>query len=286
MAKQISIHAPREGSDRPCTLYSASCSFNFYPRSPRGERRRIGGALSGAADFYPRSPRGERPTPGHKARGLIIFLSTLPARGATRSRPPPCLDTINFYPRSPRGERLQHSRPRLWGRNFYPRSPRGERLNPLPTFTESQGFLSTLPARGATDPANWMGKLAVFLSTLPARGATDRGGVHQARRGISIHAPREGSDVLLSLLKDAIIEFLSTLPARGATASRCCPSPMTSYFYPRSPRGERLAVLAVFQRHDRISIHAPREGSDDSSLEVVLYYWQFLSTLPARGATG
>ena len=79
--------------------------------------------------------------------------------------------------------------------------------------------------------------------------------------------------------------FLSTLPARGAThrASRDCSN--VSHFYPRSPRGERLAQPihpAVFHA---ISIHAPREGSDMVSVCVPMFADLFLSTLPARGAT-
>ena len=36
----------------------------------------------------------------------------------------------------------------------------------------------------------------------------------------------------------------------------------------------------------RISIHAPREGSDpDEYVGYVTESWEFLSTLPARGAT-
>ena len=34
------------------------------------------------------------------------------------------------------------------------------------------------------------------------------------------------------------------------------------YFYPRSPRGERLVILAPPFDSLAISIHAPREGSD------------------------
>ena len=57
-------------------------------------------------------------------------------------------------------------------------------------------FLSTLPARGATaiDIINWMVS-KVFLSTLPARGATAGQQVPVYKIIISIHAPREGSDV-------------------------------------------------------------------------------------------
>ena len=59
----------------------------------------------------------------------------------------------------------------------------------------------------------------IFLSTLPARGATRATRPFRWCWPISIHAPREGSDVradkeLLALRR----AFLSTLPARGATA--------------------------------------------------------------------
>ena len=127
-------------------------------------------------------------------------------------------------------------------------------------------------------------KLLKFLSTLPARGATDL----QLSRGrvddISIHAPREGSDL-----------------------SPPEPCLSASYFYPRSPRGERRQPLLRCDAGDVISIHAPREGSDRSGYERRLlcqnFYprslrrercaivngdsrkIQFLSTLPARGAT-
>ena len=36
----------------------------------------------------------------------------------------------------------------------------------------------------------------------------------------------------------------------------------TSYFYPRSPRGERRKGHPGRDGQERISIHAPREGSD------------------------
>ena len=59
--------------------------------------------------------------------------------------------------------------------------------------------------------------------------------------------------------------FLSTLPARGATfgAKHICNT--SSYFYPRSPRGERPIRTAESLPSGRISIHAPREGSDEQS---------------------
>ena len=63
---------------------------------------------------------------------------------------------------------------------------------------------------------------------------------------ISIHAPREGSDSARCYSKRfSRRAFLSTLPVRGAT----------------HPTRALLAALAI-------SIHAPREGSDKETQEV------------------
>ena len=171
--RDISIHAPRKGSDGT-SLMLARPLWYFYPRSPRGERHRgpvadrrhplisihapregsdgkNDGGRAGDCNFYPRSPRGERPTDWLLTGSILdisihapregsdaswyasppatqIFLSTLPARGATRCAPTRTHRARYFYPRSPRGER-----------HFTPR----KRLRP-------KRFLSTLPARGAT----------------------------------------------------------------------------------------------------------------------------------------
>ena len=79
--------------------------------------------------------------------------------------------------------------------NFYPRSPRGERLWGKPLSSLGETFLSTLPARGATAmPLNTV-CTTLFLSTLPARGATGTEALYGSLVFISIHAPREGSDI-------------------------------------------------------------------------------------------
>ena len=80
--------------------------FDFYPRSPCGERPM--GALTTfpASYFYPRSPCGER----HWPRVMVS-------------------PTLYFYPRSPCGERLTVTSPKsvIYLLDFYPRSPCGER---------------------------------------------------------------------------------------------------------------------------------------------------------------
>ena len=82
------------------------------------------------------------------------------------------------------------------------------------------------------------------------------------KQRISIHAPREGSDC----------------PAG-------CPPRRRRDFYPRSPRGERRPDGEDQPWPEEISIHAPREGSDEANYLSMILAMQFLSTLPARGAT-
>ena len=101
---EISIHAPRRGSDTYAS-YHQLCNFYFNPRSPQGERPPSCIDLFKAKDFNPRSPQGERLPSSRKNRYMryfnprspqgerppivikkgatIIFQSTLPAGGAT-----------------------------------------------------------------------------------------------------------------------------------------------------------------------------------------------------------
>ena len=68
--------------------WSWFCRFVFLSTLPA--RGATGGGLLGriaAGNFYPRSPRGERRVPVRPiSLARLAFLSTLPARGATRSR--------------------------------------------------------------------------------------------------------------------------------------------------------------------------------------------------------
>ena len=145
-------------------------------------------------------------------------------------------------------------------------------------------FQSTLPARGATTKPRSRHSPTVFQSTLPARGATAARGYLALSELISIHAPREGSDILdflrhrkvkdfnprsprgerrgLSFYQSKHGRFQSTLPARGATAATTDSAAQEDDFNPRSPRGERRTCLHARYLHGSISIHAPREGSD------------------------
>ena len=80
--KEISIHAPRTGSD----LLGGRCAGageHFNPRSPHGERHFRHALQADQRHFNPRSPHGERPAYIKYVEFIEGFQSTLPARGAT-----------------------------------------------------------------------------------------------------------------------------------------------------------------------------------------------------------
>ena len=81
----ISIHALREEGDMPRSTTPAPPT-NFYPRPPRGGRRRCSGLPAQRPYFYPRPPRGGRPCHIDIPKILQVFLSTPSARRATKAR--------------------------------------------------------------------------------------------------------------------------------------------------------------------------------------------------------
>ncbi len=170
--------------------------------------------------------------------------------------------------------------------DFNPRSPCGERRfqqsRPAGQYFE---FQSTLPVWGATpDFVTLFFQVGAFQSTLPVWGATKLGDLVTCYSEISIHAPRVGSDRTVQRLMRITPQFQSTLPVWGATAGYKGIGPAFRDFNPRSPCGERRhgrqqrPAKARFQstlpvwgatgqlrsggRRQRISIHAPRVGSD------------------------
>ena len=80
---------------------------------------------------------------------------------------------------------------------------------------------------------------------------------------ISIHAPREGGDVIMWPLCLPVSAFQSTPPARGATVSRACLINYVKISIHAPREGGDLLVSAAYPVPWSISIHAPREGGDD-----------------------
>ena len=102
---------------------------------------------------------------------------------------------------------------------------------------------------------------------------------------ISIRAPREGSDALGVPIRPVTAQFLSALPAWGATWMAASASPASSPFLSALPaRGATLPRPYPHPLGD-ISIRAPREGSDNAHLFFICASFEFLSALPAWGAT-
>ena len=282
----ISIHAPREGSDRSRAEYILGelkfqstlpargatvmppqlviAQYNFNPRSPRGERRRSSAKLVIKWLFQSTLPaRGA--TILILIFGVLIFTfqSTLPARGATGAK----LRRTNYTrisihaPREGSDEKeFRKMSERII--DFNPRSPRGERrISFYPTY-EGHHISIHAPREGSDGlQAGSIGQSRNFNPRSPRGERHIDLNLRCDDLHISIHAPREGSD---------------------------CNSrfPQTTFFdfNPRSPRGERLQRLPGARYAVRfqstlpargatpdpqsgllatvISIHAPREGSD------------------------
>ena len=191
-------------------------------------------------------------------------------------------------------------------------------------------FQSTLPARGATGTPDRLACSNAFQSTLPARGATasvppgregrtdfnprsphgERRGKRlrgRRARGISIHAPRTGSD------RDAVahgwshghfnprsphgerpkvvrsggddVDFNPRSP-HGERPGNGGRTHDQSHFNPRSPHGERLQRSPSGQLTAQLfQSTLPARGATPSAAAVWRTVVPFQSTLPARGAT-
>ena len=147
-------------------------------------------------------------------------------------------------------------------------------------------FQSTLPARGATPGVDRVVRSRVISIHAPREGSDLARGLCQAVDVlISIHAPREGSDLYcLNDVRGLVISIHA--PREGSDIIHHSNTVARPNFNPRSPRGERPQNQRVLDHNLSISIHAPREGSDFSVIKVLARLFHvFQSTLPARGAT-
>ena len=124
---QISIHALREEGDSSPLSLSYLYKY-FYPRPPRGGRRRLRQRQDWETNFYPRPPRGGRRYAPSRCCVCDAFLSTPSARRAT----------------------IFNALKGTSGSDFYPRPPRGGRRTAWMEQTDTEIFLSTPSARRAT----------------------------------------------------------------------------------------------------------------------------------------
>ena len=178
---------------------------------------------SNAQDFNPRSPCGERLFLHIGFLLPTIFQSTLPVRGATRSRVYRWLSIRNFNPRSPCGERLAGM------------SEDNARL-----------LISIHAPRAGSDGVG------------SSKGQTEQISIHAPRAGSDVpgrvggtmnvnfnpRSPCGERHGRLEWLR-AEISFQSTLPVRGATTGLQGLPWHDRDFNPRSPCGERPGYDAV-----------------------------------------
>ena len=243
---------------------AAAFGGHFYPRSPCGERRQMPLTRFFRGNFYPRSPCGERPEAAHERANSLPFLSTLSLRRATNCTSIGRPKRLYFYPRSPCGERHDGLIASANFCHFYPRSPCGERLYLVHGQRPSWGI--SIHALLAESDLPTDGLLFIdgrFLSTLSLRRATAnlRQNRHQRKHFyprspcgerqrlgllgwlrvlISIHALLAESDFgRFGRFAVDPSPFLSTLSLRRATSQQPPGTTRTTYFYPRSPCGER-----------------------------------------------
>ena len=94
IAKSISIHAPRMGSDLIAILHPLAIKIHFYPRPPHGERHLVAQRVDDIGQISIHAPRmGSDRVARHIWRRPGTFLSTPPAWGATANmaKKVPCL---------------------------------------------------------------------------------------------------------------------------------------------------------------------------------------------------
>ena len=145
-----------------------------------------------------------------------------------------------------------------------------------------------------------------FQFTHPGRGATGEPAHALPLNKVSIHAPREGCDanlasgmflsngfnsrtpggVRLSIdIRCSIhLPFQFTHPGRGATNQAALQRMREQFQFTHPGRGATSYILHT-EEHNRVSIHAPREGCDTTGLSSHLQSFQFQFTHPGRGAT-
>ena len=240
--RKISIHALREEGDQLWGRRTRPLR-DFYPRPPRGGRRRRarqcrciykflstpsarratlrgGIAVPAAAYFYPRPPRGGRRPGGVRCPPCKpISIHALREEGDAGVQAYESTHT-DFYPRPPRGGRLPRRWPSTPPCRFLstPSARRATRIRALPVSREID-FYPRPPRGGRLRRSGLLPRLPEFLSTPSARRATPALGVPAAPQG-----------------------FLSTPSARRATSTAGIPDHLHGDFYPRPPRGGRRTI--------------------------------------------
>ena len=192
------------------------------------------------------------------------FLSTLSLRRATAKSSIAAVPRALFLSTlSLRRATFRTPRRSKWGTHFYPRSPCGERrllqngfldvaaISIHALLAESDARLAAFAQHGAEDfyPRSPCGERRYSLRPPPARGE------------ISIHALLAESDhARVGVAAGAVISIHALLAESDVLRQGL--GSWSSYFYPRSPCGERQQFGRLCFQRQPISIHALLAESD------------------------
>ena len=130
----------------------------------------------------------------------------------------------------------------------------------------------------------YFAKLIGISIHAPRTGSDGCIGADGRQPDISIHAPRTGSD---GNGRRAILLWRISIhaPRTGSDIALSTASRVQLTFQSTLPARGATKRLVICQQAMCISIHAPRTGSDERLMCAPIYCETFQSTLPARGAT-
>ena len=242
----ISIHALLAESDA-VRLHRCQPRYNFYPRSPCGERRFSNCSAFSFISISIHALLAESDLHAvYKLRLCIISIHALLAESDAVGIALEGAISISIHALLAESDTsgLHRRKEPLY---FYPRSPCGERQTedwclPMTDLISIHALLAE--SDGCTRPSMWGD--AVFLSTLSLRRATISVRHRHAKRPISIHALLAESDNVVQCAKrQAKINFYPRSPCGERRSWFARKKPAKMYFYPRSPCGERPHAIFV-----------------------------------------
>ena len=263
---QISIHAPRTGSDKKKGFKRCRLDISIHAPRTGSDLATLPFPFS-ISHFNPRSPHGERRQHYDRTRYHLLFQSTLPARGATAFQAFSCIHAwISIH--APRTGSDCHTSPLQFRIVYFnPRSPHGERLCGAHGGHHADGYFNPRSPHGERQQSALGSPENKRISIHAPRTGSDRGASPSPGKGrISIHAPRTGSDPTNYAIPSVKERFQSTLPARGATRRLASICPSQTYFNPRSPHGERLREWSLKNGYADFNPRSPHGERLDSMI--------------------
>ena len=218
----------------------ATCTYNFYPRSPCGERPATprAGRQAAAISIHALLAESdvvhvtEHASPGRISIHALLAESDITDNSNRHSE-------LNFYPRSPCGERLVTKMTNFRAPIFLSTlSLRRATLSCAPPFGWRNISIHALLAESdITDNSNRHSELN-FYPRSPCGERLAAGTVCGIMQGISIHALLAESDRLKGQQMETYTISIHALLAES-DVWRLWLRGKQGYFYPRSPCGER-----------------------------------------------